>query len=83
MSSTLEQTIRDYIINTFLFGQGGESVGNDDSLLAQGIIDSTGVLELVAFLEETYGVRTGDNELNADNFDSISKLAAFVTRKLA
>jgi acyl carrier protein len=66
-----------------LFGEGGDDVTDEDSLLAKGIIDSTGVLELVSFLTETYGIQIEDDELIPDNFDSIKKLAAFVARKQA
>ena len=81
MSQTPEQQIRGFIVNTFLFGEGGDSFSDEDSLLAKGIIDSTGVLELVAFLDETYGIQVADEELVAQNFDSIKQLAAFVGRK--
>ena len=81
MSQTPEQEIRGFIVNTFLFGEGGDTFSDEDSLLSKGIIDSTGVLELVAFLDETYGIQVADDELVAQNFDSINQLAAFVKRK--
>jgi acyl carrier protein len=82
--SQLHQTeIRDFIVATFLFGQGGDEIADADSLLDKGVIDSTGVLELVNFVGEKYGIRVADEELIADNFDSIDKLAAFVQRKRA
>lgn len=81
MSQSLELEIRRFIVDTFLFGEGGDQFADGDSLLDQGIIDSTGVLELVAFLDETYGIGVADQELIPDNFDSIEKLAAFVERK--
>jgi acyl carrier protein len=81
MSQTPEAQIRDFIVNTFLFGEGGDTFSDDDSLLDKGIIDSTGVLELVAFLDESYGISVADQELVADNFDSIEKLVEFVKRK--
>jgi acyl carrier protein len=55
----------------------------DDSFLQQGIIDSTGILELVAHLEEAYGIEVADDELNPDNLDSINKIAAYLARKVA
>ncbi|MES1171701.1 MAG: acyl carrier protein [Bacteroidota bacterium] len=81
MPGTLNDGIRSFIVNTFLFGEGGDKITDDDSLLAKGIVDSTGVLELVAYLEETHGVQVTDQELVADNFDSINKLAAFIQSK--
>jgi acyl carrier protein len=56
---------------------------DDDSLLDQGIIDSTGVLEVVGFLESEYGIRVNDEEILPDNFDSIAAIAAYVDRKRA
>lgn len=81
MTQAPETEIRNYIVTTFLFGEGGDSFTDQDSLIEKGIIDSTGVLELVAFLDETYGIQVADQELVADNFDSVSKLGAFVKRK--
>ena len=81
MTQAPEQEIGTYIVNTFLFGEGGDGFTDEDSLIEKGIIDSTGVLELVAFLDETYGISVADQELVADNFDSVSKLGAFVKRK--
>lgn len=78
----LEQQLRRFVIDNFTFGQGGDGLSNDDSFLDRGIIDSTGVLELVAFLEEKYEITIEDQELVPDNLDSISKLVTFLDRKL-
>jgi acyl carrier protein len=78
---SIEQQIRQFIVEAFLFGQGGENLSARDSLLARGIIDSTGVLEVVAFLERTWDLQVDDEELVPDNFDSIDKLVRFVERK--
>jgi acyl carrier protein len=58
-------------------------VTDEDSLLDSGIIDSLGILDLVAFLEKTYGIRIGDEELNPTNFDSIESVVRFVASKKA
>ncbi len=73
--------IREFVVQNFLFGENGDMT-NDASFLAQGIIDSTGVLELVAHLEKTYGIRVRDEELTPDNLDSINAVVAYVERKL-
>lgn len=73
--------IRSFVVERFLFGQGGESLANDDSFLERGIVDSTGVLEIVTFLEEKFGIKVQDEELVPDNLDSIARIAAFVARK--
>lgn len=74
--------VRGYIVERFLFGQGGDDLANDASFLDQGIVDSTGVLEIVMFLEQRFGIKVSDDELVPDNLDSISKVASFVMRKL-
>ena len=79
--STEAERIRAFVIDTFLFGEGGDALGDEDSLLAQGIIDSTGVLELAQYLEETFEVKVADEELVPENFDSIANLATFVRRR--
>jgi acyl carrier protein len=78
---TIEQELRCFVIDNFLYGQDGR-FSNDDSFLEQGIIDSTGVLELVSFLETRYGIEIQDREMVPDNLDSISRLAGFLERKL-
>jgi len=76
----VEQELRRFVIDNFPFGQVGLS--NDDSFLDRGIIDSTGVLELVTFLEETYDIQVEDEELIPGNLDSINRVARFLERKL-
>ncbi len=78
----IEQELRQFVIDNFLFGQGDGHLKNDDSFLDKGIIDSTGVLELVAFLEEKYQIKIQDRELIPDNLDSINNLIRFVESKL-
>ena len=75
------EKIREYIVENFLFGD--ESVLTDDgmSLLDEGVIDSVGVMELVAFLEQDFGLSVADDELVPENLDSIANLVAFVGRK--
>jgi acyl carrier protein len=79
MSPTPE--IRNFIVENFLYGQD-DGFGDDVSFLEKGIIDSTGVLELVTFVEDKFGVRVEDEELIPDNFDSLSKLSSFISNKL-
>jgi acyl carrier protein len=83
MLETLQQDLRKFIIDNFLFGQGGDSLHNDDSFLEKGIIDSTGMLELVYFLEEKYDLKLEDSELIPENLDSINKLCIFIQKKLS
>ena len=76
----IEQQLREFILTNFLYGRG-RRVKEDDSLAGEGIIDSTGVLQLVAFLEETYGITVDDEELTPDNLDSIRNIVAYLRRK--
>jgi acyl carrier protein len=73
--------IREFIIENFLFGVPDNRLGDDDSLLEKGILDSTGVMELVAFLEKTYEILVEDEELDPENLDSIGRINSYVHRK--
>ena len=66
-----------------MFGKGADTLGLRDSLMEKGIIDSTGVLELVAFLESNFGFQVEDEELTPDNLDSIEQIAGYIDRKRA
>jgi acyl carrier protein len=81
-TTDLVTEVRGHVIERFLFGQGAETLSNDTSFLESGIVDSTGVLEIVMFLEQRFGIKVKDEELIPDNLDSIDKVAAFVGRKL-
>jgi acyl carrier protein len=81
-TSTINLEVRQFIVNNFLFGEAGQLKDND-SFLDAGIVDSTGILELVAFLEERYAFRVADTELVPDNLDSIDRISRFVTKKLS
>lgn len=76
----IEADVREFVVENFLFGD--EPLGDRDSFLEQGVIDSTGVLELVGFLEQRYAIVVEDHELVPANLDSIERVAAFIRRKL-
>lgn len=78
----IAQQIRQFVSENFLFGQSADQLKDGDSFLDNGIIDSTGVLELVTFLEETFPVKIEDEELVPDNLDSINSLVRFLESKL-
>ena len=80
---TIEEQIRQYVADNFLFSDDGYQLSDAVSFLEEGIVDSTGVLELVMFVEETYDVAVRDEEIVPENFDSVSQLAAYVRRKMA
>ncbi len=80
MSTTIGNTVRDFVVDAF-YAQA--DLGDDASLLDTGTMDSTGVLELIGFLEKRWSIAVGDREIHPDNLDSIGKITAFVERKLA
>jgi acyl carrier protein len=79
-ADAIGKEIRGYIVENFLFGNE-EELADDHSLLEYGLIDSTGILELVAFLEERFGVHVPDEEMIPDNLDSIERLVRYVGSK--
>ena len=79
---TIEERIRTYVRNNFLFGNDA-AILDDGSLLDAGIVDSTGAMELVSFLESEFGLRVDDHDLVPENLDSIAAMAAFVVRRQA
>lgn len=72
--------IRDFVVTNFLFGKG-DGLSDDESLLDNGVIDSTGVLELVSYLQERFAIQIEDDEIVPANLDSIQNLVNFVVRK--
>ncbi len=82
MQAAFAGEVRSFVVNNFLLGKG-DAFSNDASFLEQGIIDSTGILELVSYLEETYSIEITEEELNPDNLDSINKISAYLSRKLS
>jgi acyl carrier protein len=80
MGISVEQQIRDYVQQNFLFGNP-INFGDEDSFLGLGIIDSTGVLELVAFVQDTYQFSLEDEDIIPENLDSVQNLAAFIKRR--
>ena len=77
----LREQIRGFIIENFLFGDAEPLTDDAVSLLDNGIVDSVGVMEMVAWLEQNHGVKVEDQELVPENFDSVERLIRFVERK--
>ncbi len=74
------ETVHEFIVENFLFGDG-EQLTNETSFLDSGIIDSTGILELITFLEETYKIKIEDDELIPENLDSLNNVVKFIGQK--
>lgn len=73
--------VKKFVIENFLFGDG-EDLQEDTSFLYEGIIDSTGILELIFFLEETYSIKIEDDELVPENLDSLNNISKFLEIKV-
>lgn len=81
--SSIETELRQYVLDKLLFGRTEVELSGDTSFLESGIIDSTGVLELVAFLEEKFQVKVEDEDLIPANLDSVNAITRFVGGKRA
>ena len=79
--SSVRQELRTFLEENFALGEQMATLTDDTSFMETGIIDSTGVLELVAFLEETYEFKIEDEELVPENLDSVARICDFVARK--
>jgi acyl carrier protein len=76
-------SVKTFITNNYLFGNGSKLEDNSVSFLDTGIMDSTGILELINFLEETYSININDDEMLPENLDSLTNIQDFVGRKMA
>jgi len=83
MEAQVKAQLREFISTNYLFGDETRAPGDEDSLLEKGVLDSTGVLELIEFLEDYYGIEVLDTETLPDNLGSISCLTRFVLGKLS
>lgn len=79
--ASIEAEVRQYVVENLLFGRDEVEFRGDTSFLESGIIDSTGVLELVRFLEETFQIKLEDEDLIPANLDSVNALTRFVENK--
>ena len=77
----VKTAVIEFINRNFLMGTSQIRYGENDSLLEKGIVDSTGVLEMVSFIQNTFAITVEDSELVPENLDSVSSIAAFVARK--
>ena len=73
--------IEQFILSELTQGRGITEIDPQENLLSKGIVDSHGVMELVGFLEERYGITVGDEDLSPENFESLASIEAFVQRK--
>jgi len=78
----IAQKVRSFVIDNFLFGEADDLFSNDDSFLENGLVDSIGILTLVEFVREKYAIAIEDEEVVPENWDSVSRVAAFINTKL-
>lgn len=81
MTNNVKQSIREFIETSFLFREGREHLSDAESLLDAGLIDSTGILELVSYLESAFGILVQDEDIVPENLDSVNQIAAYVESK--
>ncbi len=79
--SEIENSIRRFLVENFVLSDQLEQLGFDESFLENGIVDSTGILELVFFVEDRFGIQIDTSEVLPENFDSINRLASYIRRK--
>lgn len=81
MSDSINSIVSTFLIDNFRFGDTSVAITPDESLIEAGFIDSTGVLELVAFLEERFGIMVDDADIVPENLDSLAAIARYVEKK--
>lgn len=81
--TTIRSEVRKFLAENFILDDGGVSLGNDDSLTQAGVLDSMGVLELIMFVEERFGVVIPDEDTLPENLDSVTRIVSYVERRLA
>ena len=80
---SIEEVLRNYILENYLFTDDQSALSNGDSFMEKGIIDSTGILEVIFFLEDELGVIVEDEEMIPENLDSVNNIVTFVNAKKA
>lgn len=81
MTSNIQETIRDFVVTNYLFGDTSRVPSDGDDLLLTGVIDSTGILELIEFLESSFDIQVLDTETVPSNLGSIDNITRYVTGK--
>jgi acyl carrier protein len=79
---TIKTQVKQYVMDNFLMGAGPEELRDEDSFMGQHVIDSVGVLELISYLEQTFGIKVEDEEMVPDNLDSLEGVGRYLQRKL-
>jgi len=80
--SDIKTQLREYIVENLLFGDTETQFADNDSFMEKGIIDSTGILEVITYIEEKFDIKVEDDEILPENLDSIDNLTNFINRKV-
>ena len=78
---SVEQTVKNFILENYLFTDDQSALDINDSFMDKGVVDSTGMMEIIFFLEDEYNIAVADKEMISDNLDSISNIVNFIARK--
>jgi acyl carrier protein len=78
---TIEAKLRTYILEDFLFTDDESALSSSDSFLEKGIVDSTGIMEVIFFINDEFGIEVEDDEMIPENLDSVNKIIAFIEKK--
>jgi acyl carrier protein len=82
MTEEIKMKVKAFIIENFLFGEASDAIADDASLIENDVVDSTGVLELVAFIEDQFAITVADTDIVPANLDSIARISGFIERKM-
>jgi len=77
----IQEEVREFLINNFIFDSSVQ-LGTEDSLMENGVVDSTGILEVIMWVEQNFGVHVEDSEVLPENFDSIGNISRYAERKI-
>lgn len=77
----VKEEVRNYVLENYLFTDDEAALNDDDSFMELGIIDSTGILEVISFLEEEFGIQVEDDEMIPENLDSVDNIVAYMSKK--
>lgn len=77
----IERKVRTYILENFMFTNDESLLNNDDSLQDKGLIDSTGLLEVITFIEGEFGIKVDDSEMTPENLDTVNNIVKYVSCK--
>ena len=80
-SKETQEQVRNFVIENLLLGEEEENFTNGQSFLDSGLIDSTGILEIIAFLEDEYDITIKDDEMIPENLDSVERIVAFLEKR--